>query len=421
MTAPFVNQYKAFAANGGGKEAAGQPVWLRELRERAIARFSAAGFPSTRLEQWRFTNVRPIAETPFTLSGARWDLGHVPAGAVVSTLREALLCSPDLVHAHLGRYASVEANPFTALATAFLADGVFVHIPAKTVIAEPITLSYRPPPPSPSTPAADSRPMTHPRVLIVVEGQAQAKIVESYDGVGSGECLTNAVTEIVLGDGARLDHCRVQHDDAQAYHMATTQTSQGRDSRLVFTTVALGARLSRHDINAVLDGTGAYLVLNGLSVLGGRQHVDHHTTIDHARPHCESHEYLNGVFDEESHGVFNGRIIVRPGAQRTDSKQTNNNLLLSEEARADSQPQLEIYADDVKCTHGSTVGPLDQTALFYLRSRGLAAEQARGLLTYGFGAEILDRVTIPGTRERLDRLVRARLGVGDSPGGGRAA
>jgi Fe-S cluster assembly protein SufD len=415
VTAPFLDQYKAFAANGGGRVAAATPAWLRDLRERAIARFTETGFPSTRLEQWRFTNVRPIAETAFTLSGARWDLGHVPAGAVVTTLGEALLRSPDLVHAHLGRYASVDANPFTALATAFLADGVFVHIPARTVVAEPITLTYRPPHPGPAS-SSDVRPMTHPRVLVVVEGQAQAKIVESYDGAGSGECLTNAVTEIVLGEGARLDHCRVQHEGAQAYHMATTQSSQGRDSRLVFTTVALGARLSRHDINAVLDGTGAHLVLNGLSVLGGRQHVDHHTTIDHARPHCESHEYLNGVFDEESHGVFNGRIIVRPGAQRTDSKQTNNNLLLSEEARADSQPQLEIYADDVKCTHGSTVGPLDQTALFYLRSRGLAVEQARGLLTYGFGAEILDRVAIPGTRERLDRLVRARLGVGDVAG-----
>jgi Fe-S cluster assembly protein SufD len=166
----------------------------------------------------------------------------------------------------------------------------------------------------------------------------------------------------------------------------------------------------------VLDGTGGFLILNGLSVLGGHQHVDHHTTIEHAKPHCESHEYFNGVFDGGSRGVFNGRIIVRPGAQRTDSKQTNNNLLLSAAARADSQPQLEIYADDVKCTHGSTVGPLDPTALFYLKSRGLSADEARGLLTYGFGAEILDRIAVPGVRERLDGLIRARLGVTDMTG-----
>jgi Fe-S cluster assembly protein SufD len=228
--------------------------------------------------------------------------------------------------------------------------------------------------------------------------------------------LTNSVTEVVLDEGAQLDLCREQREGAQSNHVAASHFHQARDSRLVFTTVALGAGLVRHDIHAVLDGSNAYLILNGLSVLGGHQHVDHHTTIDHAKPHCESHEYFNGVFDGESRGVFNGRIIVRPGAQRTDSKQTNNNLLLSQSARADSQPQLEIYADDVKCTHGSTVGPLDPTALFYLRSRGLGAEEARGLLTYGFGAEILDRITVPGARQRLDGEIRARLGVPDVAG-----
>jgi Fe-S cluster assembly protein SufD len=398
----FVEQYRAFAANG----AAGAPVWLRELRERAIARFTDVGFPTPRLEQWRFTNVQPIAQTPFTLSRVHWDTGRLPAGAIVTTLGEAIQRSPDLVRTHLARHALLEANPFTALATAFLSDALVVHVPAGTVIEEPIQLTCK-------IPAGQAQPMVHPRLLIVLERGAHAKIVETYDAAPSGASLTNAVTEIVLGDGAQLDMCREQRQDPRAYHVATTQSSQGRDSRLVFTTVSLGAGLVRHDINGVLDGTGAYLILNGLSVLGGRQHVDHHTTIDHAQPHCESHEYFNGVFDGESRGVFNGRIIVRPGAQRTDSKQTNNNLLLSETARADSQPQLEIYADDVKCTHGSTVGPLDQTALFYLRSRGLGAAEARGLLTYGFGAEILDRITIPGARTRLDGLIRQRLGVAE--------
>jgi Fe-S cluster assembly protein SufD len=401
VTAHFLGQYKAFATNG----AAGAPVWLKDMRERAINRFAEVGFPSTRQEDWRFTNVQPITETPFQLHRASWELGPIPSGAVVMSLKDALASQPDFLRAHLARYAPVEASPFTALGTAFLADGVVIRIPARSIVADPIRVTCRVP--------AGVRPMTHPRLLVVVEREAQAKIVETYEGQAEGVSLTNSVTEVVLEDGAQLDLCREQRESERSYHVAASHFHQGRDSRLVFTTVALGAGLVRHDIHAVLDGTGGFLILNGLSVLGGHQHVDHHTTIEHAKPHCESHEYFNGVFDGESRGVFNGRIIVRPGAQRTDSKQTNNNLLLSDGARADSQPQLEIYADDVKCTHGSTVGPLDPTALFYLRSRGLGADEARGLLTYGFGAEILDRIVVPGVRERLDGVIRARLGVTD--------
>jgi len=401
VTAHFVGAYNAFAANG----AAGAPPWLREIRERAIARFAEVGFPTTRLEQWRFTNVQPISETPFALHRASWELGPSPAGVTVSTLGSAVATAPDFLRAHLGRYASVETSPFTALATAFLADGIVIRVAPQAVVTDPIRVTCRIP--------AASRPMTHPRMLIVVERGAQAKIVEAYEGDAHGVSLTNCVTEVVVEEGAQLDICREQREGAQSNHVAASHFHQAKDSRLVFTTVALGAGLVRHDIHAVLDGSGAYLILNGLSVLGGHQHVDHHTTIEHAKPHCESHEYFNGVFDGESRGVFNGRIIVRPGAQRTDSKQTNNNLLLSSAARADSQPQLEIYADDVKCTHGSTVGPLDPTALFYLRSRGLGVEEARGLLTYGFGAEILDRIAVPGARERLDGEIRSRLGVQD--------
>ncbi|MGE5141857.1 MAG: Fe-S cluster assembly protein SufD [Acidobacteriota bacterium] len=401
MTAHFVGAYKAFAANG----ASGAPPWLKEMRERAIARFAAVGFPTTRLEQWRFTNVQPISETPYELHRAHWELDPVPAGVTVSTLSSAVATTPEFVRAHLGRYAGVETSPFTALSTAFLGDGIVIRVAASTVVPEPIRVRCHIP--------AASRPMPHPRLLIVVEREAQAKIVEAYEGEAKGASFTNSVTEVVLEEGAQLDLCREQREGTESNHVAASHFRQASDSRLVFTTVALGAGLVRHDIHGVLDGSGAYLIMNGLSVLGGHQHVDHHTTIEHAQPHCESHEYFNGVFDDESHGVFNGRIIVRPGAQRTDSKQTNNNLLLSQSARADSQPQLEIYADDVKCTHGSTVGPLDPIALFYLRSRGLGAEEARGLVTYGFGAEILDRIAGPGARERLDHEIRARLGVPD--------
>jgi Fe-S cluster assembly protein SufD len=401
VTNQFVAAYQAFASNGG-KTA---PAWLRDLREGAIARFTSVGLPSTRLEQWRFTSVQAIAESSFHLSESRWEVGPLPPGVEALPLAEAIERWPDLVQAHLARHAQVDANPFTALSTAFLRDGLVVRVVAGTAAARPVQLTCR----IPGSPA----PMVYPRLLLVVERGAQAQVVEAYEGAANGPSLVNAVTEVVLEDGARLDVCREQRGGAQEYHIATSQSHQGRDSRLALTTIAMEAALTRHDLNAVLDGPGATLVLSGLSLLEGRQHVDQHTTIDHAQPHCESHEYFNGVFDGESHGVFNGRIIVRPGAQRTDSKQTNNNLLLSDSARADSQPQLEIYADDVKCTHGSTVGPLDETALFYLRSRGVGAAAARGLLTYGFGAEILDRIAIPDARARLDQVIRRRLGVAE--------
>jgi Fe-S cluster assembly protein SufD len=251
--------------------------------------------------------------------------------------------------------------------------------------------------------------VTHPRSLIVIERDARAAIVESYAGWDDAVYWTNAVTEIVAGDGARVDSYRVQAESERAYHIATTQSNQGAQSSVNLHTVAFGGGLARHDLRAVLDGPGAVGILNGLYLLRGRQHVDHHTLIDHARPHGESHEYFNGVLEASARSVFTGRIIVRPGAQRTDSKQTNNNLLLSSEARADSQPQLEIHADDVKCTHGSTTGPLDPRQLFYARSRGLDADEARRLLAYGFAAEILRRMDIGPLRERLEGIVRRRI------------
>jgi Fe-S cluster assembly protein SufD len=209
-----------------------------------------------------------------------------------------------------------------------------------------------------------------------------------------------------------MEAYRIQREPEGAFHTATTQSVQGRSSVFTSTAFVFGAALSRHDINATLDGEGAECTLNGLSVLRGDQHADHHTTLEHAKPHCPSWELFNGIYDGRARGVFTGRIIVRPGAQRTDSKQTNNNLLLSEEARADSQPQLEIYADDVKCTHGATLGPIDPRMMFYLQSRGLPATAARNLLTYGFGAEILNSVSLEELRTQLDTLLRRRLDEG---------
>ena len=435
VTDRYVADFKAFAGNG----AASAPSWLKQIREGAIARFAELGFPTTKQEEWRFTSVAPIVDTPFSHPASRiphpvlsqiesFLIGTGPrlvlidgryapelssaagqAGGVrVESIASAVARGPgsDLAREHLARHAPWHDSAFAALNTAFLADGAFVHVPAGVKLEQPLEVLFL----SSGRAGADGPTVSHPRSLFVIERGAEAAVVETYAGLGDAVYWSNAVSEIVVGQGARAELYRVQREGPQGLQVATTHSRQERDSFLGVHVVTLGAALARHDITAVLAGAGAELVLNGLYLLSAAQHADHHTVIDHAQPHCTSHEYFNGVLAERAHGVFNGRIIVRPGAQRTDSKQTNNNLLLSAEARADSQPQLEIYADDVKCTHGSTVGPIDPTQLYYLRSRGLSPEAARGILTYGFGAEILDRMRRPAVRERLDRLVRDRLG-----------
>lgn len=426
----LVQAHRAFAANG----ASGAPAWLKQLRDGAIARFGALGFPTTKQEAWRFTSVAPISATTFELArpvpGTRYPvpgdiepflLGSGPRlvfvngflvrslstpladGVRLDGLAQALVDVPDLVRAHLSKYAAFADRPFAALNTAFVHDGAFVHVPARAVLEHPIQLLFL------AVPTGTAALVSHPRNLIVVEREARASVVETYVALGEGVYWTNAVTEVVAGDGARVDCYRVQREGDRAFHVAVTDVHQGRDSIANVHAVSFGGALARHDLRGTLAGPGGYLILNGLYALTGDQHADHHTAIDHAAPHCESHEYFNGVLDDRSRGVFNGRIIVRPGAQKTDSKQTNNNLLLSRDAHADSQPQLEIYADDVKCTHGSTVGPLDPKALFYLESRGIGEVEARRLMTYGFAAEILNRMDIAPLREQLDRIVRARL------------
>ena len=435
LTDRYLADFKMFAGNG----AAGAPAWLKQIREGAIARFAELGFPTMHQEEWRFTSVARIAEQRFTLShtpvsrlplpavidalalgaGPRVvfvDGHHAPAlstvgsesgGVRAGSLAAALRTDAGgaLAREHLARHARWQESAFAALNTAFLVDGACVLVPAGVTLDRPLEVVYL----SSGRTGAGDPTVSHPRSLIVVERGAQAAVVETYAGIADGVYWTNAVTEVVVGEGARAELYRVQREGPQSFQVATTHSRQERDSYLGLHVVTLGAALARHDITAVLGGPGAELVLNGLYLLGGAQHADHHTVIDHAQPHCASHEFFNGVLAEQAHGIFNGRIIVRPGAQRTDSKQTNNNLLLSTDARADSQPQLEIYADDVKCTHGSTVGPIDQTQLYYLRSRGLSLEAARSILTYGFAAEILGRMQRPDVRDRLDRLVRERL------------
>ena len=430
----YVTDYEAFSRNGGP----GVPQWLEDLRRAAIQQFSTAGFPTSRDEQWRFTSVSRLTETRFAVANGErptLSLGEVkqhvleagkdqclvfvngiyskelsstdgvPDGVVAGSLRAVASSGSKRVERHLAKYAKTADNPFTALSTAFMPDGAFLYVPQNVILGEPIQLLFL-------TASAGRPVVAHPRNLIVVDRNAAASVIESHIGLVDGTYWTNAVTEAVVQENARLHLYRVQREGTRASHTATTQSHQRRDSNFTLTTIEIGAALSRHNINAVLAGQGAECSLYGLTQIQGNQHVDHHTTIEHAQPQCNSWEFFNGIYDDESRGVFTGRIVVQPGAQQTDSKQTNNNLLLSAGARADSQPQLEIYADDVRCTHGATLGPIDERALFYLQTRGIESEVARNLLTYGFGVEILNKIEIAELREQLDELVHARLDEG---------
>jgi Fe-S cluster assembly protein SufD len=359
--------------------------WLRKVREAGFERFTELGFPTTHDEDWRFTNVARIARTNF-LAGS--------AGVTVLAPGGVEEIDPGEGGVDLGRWAR-EGNAFAALNTAFLDRVVVLSVPRGAVVEQPVEVSYEAPEGRPGGP-----PHLNPRTVILVGANAQCSIVESYAGRGS--YLTNAVTEIVVGEGAVVDHYKVQQEDRQAFHVATLAVSLGRSANFSTTSISLGGALVRNDVNAVLsEGTEA--TLNGLYLVNGSQHVDNHTVIDHAKPHGTSHELYKGILDGKASAVFNGRIMVRKDAQKTDSKQTNKNLVLSDEAVIDTKPELQIFADDVRCTHGATIGQLDAEALFYLQSRGIGREDARNLLTYAFAQDIIDRIKIQTLREKLER------------------
>jgi Fe-S cluster assembly protein SufD len=349
--------------------------WIQELRRAAYERFVKQGFPTTHDEEWRFTNVAPIARFEWAAAPGR------PASAL-----------PQLAEQHVGRHAALD-NPFVALNTAFLNDVKVVEVPRNTVLEAPIEISYA---------ALAEGAAYHPRTLVIVGSGSQCTIVESYKG--DGTYFTNAVTEVIAGDGAVVDHYKVQQESPTAYHVATMHTTLGRSANFSTHSISLGAALARHDSNATLS-EGAEATLNGLYIVNGTQHVDNHTAIDHAMPHATSHELYKGILDGRANAVFNGKIIVRKDAQKTDSKQTNKNLVLSDEAVINTKPELQIFADDVRCTHGATIGQLDAEMMFYLRSRGIGANEARSLLIYAFAQDIVDRIKVKSLRDSLERIL----------------
>jgi Fe-S cluster assembly protein SufD len=412
------------------------PVWLEPLRRAAMERFAATGFPTSKDEEWRFTPVGPIAQTvwqsappaadlsrtrlaPFIFGHPEWNTlvfvngfyredlsstNQVEAGLHVSSLAEALRRDGGLVEAHLGRHAPINASPFIALNTSVVGQGGFVHVAANAQLTRPVHLVF-------VTTKEATGSVMQPRNLVVVERNARAAVIESFVTLVDDQSYwTNAVTEVVVAQNSWLEHTRIQRESEAAYHIGSTHVDQQRDSHYRSFTMAMGGAMARHTLHARLNDENVETLLYGLYFTRGEQLVDNHTAIFHDQPNCRSWEVYKGVLDGRSRAVFNGKVFVRPEAQKTDAKQTNRNLLLSDSARVNTKPQLEIFADDVKCTHGATVGKLDDIALFYARSRGVPAAEAQRLLTYAFAAEVIAEVTLDPVREELERLVRERLG-----------
>jgi Fe-S cluster assembly protein SufD len=435
---PIANYLADFARQAAG------PAWLDTLRKQAISRFELLGFPTTKNEDWHFTSVAPIAEQSFsapmlssrdkTSEGstagvvARADLERFSFGqpqwhtfvfvngefsedlssyaglrreVSVTPLASALRDGSGRPERHLGKIASFDTHAFTALNTAFIRDGAFIEIHSNAALDQPIHLVF--------VSEGEGGALAQPRNLIVAAPNSRATVVESYVSVRDTCYFTNAVTEIALGEGARLDHYKIQRESEKSFHVGTVQARQARDSQLHSFSFAAGGSLARTNIYTSLDGAGATCTLNGLYLADGTQHIDNQTSIEHIAPNCPSHEVYKGVLDGRSHGVFNGKVYVHPEAQKTDGKQSNNNLLLSPTARVDTKPQLEIFADDVKCTHGATVGRLDEIALFYLNSRGIGPEMARMLLTYAFAADVLEKIELEPLKKGLEEMVLARF------------
>lgn len=417
-------------------DAAGEPGWLTARRREAAARFADRGFPTTKDEEWRYTSLRGIAAGRFEprpvprpealteavferLTFEPWDCTHLvflngrfapslsriarlPHGVRLMSLAQAVRDEAALVEPHLGRLAGARGRALTDLNAAMMGDGLFLHVPRGTVVQEPIHALF-------VSMANGTASMSHPRNLVVIESGAQASVVESHAGIDGGAYLSNAVTEIALEDHAVLDHVRITRELDAASHLSHVEAALGRSASLSSHAVSLGGGLVRHDVDVVLDGEGADVTLNGLYALSGAQHVDNHTLIDHARPNGTSRELYKGVLDGRSRGIFDGTIIVRPDAQKSDARQINRNLLLSGDALADSKPTLQIHADDVKCSHAATIGQIEENALFYLRSRGLSEEMARSLLVNAFVSDILARLRIEPVRAGLECLLFTRL------------
>lgn len=439
MIATEVNSFQQQSAQFQQQQLASSPNWLRELRRRGLDRFVQLGIPTTREEDWRLTNLAFLAGRPFEITSPdslatfdveelvqratlddefhrlvfvnghyveQWSTHHdLPAGTVVENLATSIRDSSEATGKRLGLQAEDEQTSFVALNAAFLHDGARIDVPADTVIERPIHLIF--------LAVGEGQTAHHPRNLITLAKNSRATVIESYFG-GEGEgYFTNAVTEVELAESADLDHHKLQHEEHGAVHLATTQVHQQANSRFRSHYFSFGGSLVRNELNCVLDGEKIECTLNGLYMPKGDQLMDCRTRIDHAKPHCNSYEMYKCILDDQARGVFNGKIFVHQDAQKTDAKQSNQSLLLSDDAIINTKPQLEIYADDVRCTHGATIGELDEQAIYYLRSRGIPADLAKTMLIFAFANDVVQGVEVPAVRKHLEAVLLSSRGLPD--------
>jgi len=403
--------------------------WMKEMRQEAMDAFTNVGFPTPRNEDWKYTRINPIEKRPFKLTQLHpqdqidWQRHNtleldchrlvfingmfnpqasckdsLPGGITVTSLDKAIYTDPNVVRPHLSRYVDATTSGFSALNTALMGEGAFIHIPKGAQIDKPILVLF-------VTVAREQEICAHPRILIVADEDSSTRVIEQYSGSNDIVYFNNCVTEAYVGRGAKLEHYKIQNEGAKSFHVSTCEVAQARESQFTSHSISLGGQLVRNDINCVLNDEAAVSELNGLFMATGRQHVDNHTRIDHAKPAGISREYYKGILAGGGRGVFNGRVYVHPDAQKTDAEQYNNNLLLSRNAEIDTKPQLEIFADDVKCAHGATVGQLDDNMVFYLRARGIPESTARGLLTYGFASDVLQKMSVAPIRRAIQEQV----------------
>ncbi len=425
----YMSSFRAFEGHLNG----GRDLQFHDLRREALARFSDLGFPTQRDENWKYTNLSAILRQRFApqpaadvsadvdISSFTFDSAHenlvvflngrynanlsslkLPKGVVLENIGAALTNRPELIEQYLGRFAEFAGESFTALNTAFTDDGTFLFIPENTVVTDVIHVLHL-------TDSGSGPFISYPRSLFVVGKNSSVEIIESYHSLAEGSYFNNAVVEVVVGENATVEHTKIQEENTNAFHISNTQVHQERDSKFTSVNVDLGGGLVRNNLNVLLNNSNCESHLFGFYMGSGKQHIDNQTFIDHAKPNCFSNELYKGILDNQARGVFNGKILVRQDAQKTNALQSNKTLLLTDEASVNAKPQLEIFADDVKCTHGATIGQLDDEALFYLRARGISAEMAGAMLRHAFIADVLENIANEAVRERLDQRIIERF------------